>query len=284
MSAILDDYLPYTDQFGLIQPSKNEDPSQPASTSGNGVLYSAEAIVAWSDNGILDDDIKKMWQAVYARCEIEPGLLDRAPSKKDDQEGPDDFHGAALASAFMDKHGDFACRILYYGEAKPCTAEYDDQYEEDGTVKIWKWEVDRKKLSKFIYRVMKFFSPKGIRYIYNEKNPGKWSLSAWVGRFPAVIASLVYATGNKPNLFNRLVWGLSLAIGTPDKNNHDSWILPWTRVRTWENKYGKGLIERVCVKIWRKKFKQVWGNPGDLLEAYFQNPNHPNAVYLKKSS
>ena len=65
-------------------------------------------------------------------------------------------------------------------------------------------------------------------------------------------------------------------------SNAGAWALSWLQVRVWEAK-GDGLLEKLAVKFWRWRFEKAFGNPGNMLGQYFQNPNHPLALALLKS-
>lgn len=263
MTLMNEDYKPYTDRFGLVQP----EPGDPAGTSGNGLLYTAQAVVAYHDNDELTYPKMLLFEEAFMACEKEPGLMNRAPEGKDDQEGPDDYVGCGLMSSYADD-GSLARRILAYGNKRCSTF---DPAAEDESKRFWS------RIVYYVLRVLNF--GRGIRYVYNNSNPGKFTLSAWLGRQPGLIAHLKIAAGIKPTILERLVWCVSL-LGIPDKTHHDSWILSWCRVRSWRK---RGLPEKLAVWWWSRNFKKVWGNPGDLLADYFKNPSHPNAVYLKGS-
>lgn len=261
--SITDDYKPYTDKFGLVQP----EAGSPAGTSGNGLLYTAQAVVAYHDNDDLTQLKALAFDTVFTMCEKQPGLMMRAPQGKDDQEGPDDYVGCGLFSSYADD-GELAKRILSYGDVRCITF---DPLAEDAS---------KRTLSKIVYYTLRILNlGRGIRYVYNNVDPGKFTLSSWLGRQPALIAHLKIAAGITPTLLERLVWCAGLWVA-PSKDNHDAWILSWCRVRSWRK---RGILEKLSVWMWERKFKKIWGNPGDLLAAYFNNPNHPNAVYLKGS-
>jgi hypothetical protein len=262
-------YLPYIDRFGLVQP----EPGEPAGTSGNGILYTAQAIVAYNDHGHLDSDKTRNFEKAISACETQPGLLHRAPEGKTDQEGPDDYVGAALASRYVDG-GALARRVLQYGQQG--VDKYNPEFEDE----------HKRKYSKIVFNILSLGGRRKIKYVYNNSNPGYFTLSAWLGRQPAVIASLKLASVGfdrpKLTLLEKLVWSVSLlGIFLAKKTHHDSFVLDWCRVRTAQGSRSK-LVELVS-KIWRWRFTKVWGNPGDLLADYFKNPQHPNAIYLRNS-
>lgn len=261
---IQDDFKSVTDSYGLVQPF--------GLWSGNGLLYSAEAIVALNDNKALDAaTIQSFWKAYYG-CMVQIGLVERLPGYKD-QEGPDDYHGCALASRYLGAN--LAHDILVYGQYKGAD-KWSAEYEHPDDVK----------LSRVIYSILSVGGLRKVKYVYNNVNPGYFTLSSWMGRFPGLIANLKYGAGGPakgyiPTPLEFLGWSIGLILGLfAKKENHDGWILPWTTYRT---SIGRTILGWPLLKLWNWRFRKVWGNPGDLLGAYFNAPEHPIAVWLKNS-
>lgn len=230
--SILSSLQPYTDANGLICPQSN-----PAiDSTNNGLLYTAEAIVALMDNGELTPELKQHFMTVYGSCEVILGLMKRLPDGTGGQEGPDDYYGCGAAAAFCDPS--FAQDILNYSWLRN----------------------------------------------YNNENPGKFTLKSWMGRFPHLMTHLKLAAGQSIwNPFERAWWAASLMISALVSNsNAGAWCLSWLQVRVWEAK-GNGLMEKLAVKFWRWRFNKNFGNPGNMLGQYFQNPNHPLALALQNS-
>jgi hypothetical protein len=269
--SILTDFAAYTDSNGLVQPLQN--PSTDA--SDNGVLYTGEAGVAYSDNSALSSEMQTAMQAAFAKCEITAGLIGaelmRNPDNSGGQEGIDDYIGCGLGSAFVDPNGETAQRILNYGSNDRCSS-WDPTESTDHL------------LSKLVFGLLMIVHMGKIPRVYNNLNPGKFTLAAWMGRFPHLFAHLQYATGGKPNLLRRIWWSLSVLIGCfTSSSNAGSWALTWCMVRCWEKRSNQGLGAKLAVWLWRKRFSKVWGNPGAMFASYFANQNHPLAVYLKNS-
>lgn len=119
-----------------------------------------------------------------------------------------------------------------------------------------------------------------VRWAYNNQNPGTLSLASWFGRFPALIASMHYAAGETPNSWFFLGWSIAMLTGAfAKKSNQDSWILPWVMYNIAKDRtfFGQPLLW-----FWNLRFRSVWGNPGALFESYFNSPNQPLGVYLRK--
>lgn len=257
--SIQDDFKAYTDQFGLIQPT-------PGQTSGNGLLYTAEAIAALSDNNALDLSFKNQFIQAYANCEVFLGLLKRTPDGQMGQEGPDDYHGAMLASIYLPVL-QLSRVILEYGQRTKI--QFDSQYETSG-LKLW---------SRLAYLLLSLGGLRNVTRVYNNVNPGYFTLSSWLGRFPALFAGLKYASGRTPNPIEFFFWTVGMFF-TPSKDNHDAWIMDWCHYRVAKE---RTVLGKPILWFWNYKFRKVWGNPGNLFAAYFANPNHPIAIYLQNS-
>lgn len=257
--SIKTDFLPYTDSFGLIQPDGN-------GTSGNGILYTAEYVAALVHANDLDSQEKQRLISVLESCEKQPGLLWRAPLNKDDQEGPDDYVGIGYTAKFLN-HPDIAKRIVEYGRVG--VKEYDPSAEDEGK-RFW---------SKVIYKILSLFGNKTVKNVWNNANPGKFTLSAWLGRQLNLMAHLKFAANIDPSCIEKLVWCLAILKDLFEKkSNKDSWVLSWLAVKTAKN---KSFICDVVGSIWIWKFKRTWKNGmGELLGSYFNNINHPLAIHL----
>lgn len=109
---IADDYRPYIDRFGLVQP-------EPDTTSDNGIRFTTEALIAMSlqyeatHEEYIPILMNNLIQAIIA-CQVKPGLLTRSPVHHN-QEGPDDYYAAACIGALF--HRPLAQSIYDYGMA-----------------------------------------------------------------------------------------------------------------------------------------------------------------------
>lgn len=96
----------YQDKYGFVQPAEG--------WSGNGILYTSEAMILlkkWQE--LTQLQIKRFNETIQT-VEIEPGLYNRFPGY-DDQEGQDDYIGLTLASNIMGtKH---AKDVFNYGRS-----------------------------------------------------------------------------------------------------------------------------------------------------------------------
>lgn len=104
-------------------------------------------------------------------------------------------------------------------------------------------------------------------------------LRAWFGRFPALIAHLQWAAGEKPNFLMRLAWCVSVGFKL-DKTVHDSWILSWLLTLVAGD---RGWMERWATRRFWKKFP--WPSMADCLAEYFGgDENHPTVILLRSKN
>lgn len=100
-----EDIKPYLDQWGFVQPALGAN-------SFNGVLYTAEYILALYKQNILTmNDISNCINTIN-KVIIEPGLIKRTPSYNE-QEGPDDYIGFLCVAKLFSSN--YAKDFLKYG-------------------------------------------------------------------------------------------------------------------------------------------------------------------------
>jgi hypothetical protein len=255
--GVRQDCSTYFDQYGLMQPG-------PSVSSGNGLLFTAEYIMALMFNNELDEEERQRLIKVYNSCELEPGLLMRSPIGapfNQDQEGPDDYVGAAAASYFL--RDSLAERILKYGNEKGAY-KYADEYEEP----------DRREESRLFWGLKSLGGTLRIDYVYNNIHPEYFTLSSYLGRQISLLCHLKFAAGEIPTETEKWFWCRAVEDGADaKKEDHDSWILSWLLVRTMDER------DPNCNEVatyWKEKLQQTWpGGIGEVLCAYFQNQDHP---------
>jgi hypothetical protein len=262
--GIKDDFKVYTDQYGLVQPS-------PGETSGNGLLYTAEYILALAAHGALDDAEKQRLMAVYRACQVLPGLMRRSPAGAPfcgDQEGPDDYVGVGAAANLIGTS--LAQDVVKYGQSQG--ADRWSSITEDEGNQTW---------SKVLYwtlRVLSLGSP--VRWVWNNNDPRGFSEASWLGRQQNLVCHLQVAAGENPPLWRKFWWCLTILSSMfSDPTDQDSWILSWLCVRTMGDRFW---LCKWVGKLWTWKFKKAWPHgAGQLLGSYFNNEQHPLAVWLQ---
>lgn len=127
-----DEIAAYIDEYGLVQNGIN-------ASSGNGLLFTAETIMVFVILGARNERMFKQFEDAYNRCQVQPGLLSRTPPGEpfsQDQEGPDDYIGAGVASYFLKT--DLAAKILEYGRDQPFPY-YNYNNIEPGKFSLYSW-------------------------------------------------------------------------------------------------------------------------------------------------
>lgn len=251
------DFTPYIDKFGLVTPNGQQ--------SGNGLLYTSEAIIAMADNDIITPLQKQYFFDVFRNCEIIPGLFRRDPENLDYQEGPDDYVGIAAASPFIsfNTSGSFASRILRYGRLS--RASIRGVLEKIG-VPSW---------------IVKLFGWIKVKYNYNNVTPGETNKGSWLGRQGQLITHFQFAAGENPWMWRKVWWcGAVLSSLRAPKDDTDSYILSWLLVRTAA---GKSILCNITIKIWYYFQNKRWpGGISQVLREYFQH-EHPLVKWLANS-
>ncbi len=259
--SIKDDFKPYIDEFGLVQPKKGE-------MSGNGLLYTAHYAIILSDHGELDDIEVERLKKVYDSCQKEPGLMMRSPvggAQWKDQEGPDDYFGVAAAAYFLES--DIADSVLRYGNDMPAL-EYSDEFENE----------EKRKMSRIYWKVLSFLGC--TKYVYNNDKPRYFTQSAFMGRMPNLLANLEWGAGESPSFFRKLWWCVALIVGSFAPADHsDSWIVSWLSVRTMDR---RSWMCSLVASYWTRKMLRTYPNGmADVFARYF-GPDHPIAKWVGK--
>lgn len=109
MTTIQDDFAPYIDKYGLVQPAIG-------GTSGNGLLYTALYAMALLQQGTISVGLAGTILRAYYSCEKGPGLMQRLPNGAFGQEGPDDYVGCGLAANLLGT--ELAESIVTYGRGE----------------------------------------------------------------------------------------------------------------------------------------------------------------------
>lgn len=228
------DFARYTDRWGLLQPT--DDKAQLDSeygASGNGLTYTSAKILTYWRRGMLSDEDRTQFQNTVESCFQEPGLLMRSPAKSGDQEGWDDY--VAVMAACKVAAPDHANTIRNYARAHG----YVMNNERPGTV---------------------------------LKKSGGLNASAFLGRYPHLIAHMEYATGNSACMVNGLAWGLHLDERPED---HDGAYLRWmmilARFPNEANSHWSAFAGNISAR-YSGGMAQVWSE-------YFKNGKQPLAKW-----
>lgn len=247
--SIRDDFAAYSIR-GLVSGNRS-----PGVVSGNALLFSAEKLFVLEQNGELTyQDKLDFINAVKEECEVRPGLYRRSRDFNSDQEGPDDYVGLTAASALIGS--DIASSVLEYGKSHSFPG-----------------------------------LPSWVDYYYcNVPNPTtNERFEAYLGRQPQLIAHFQYCNKERPALWRRLWWAVTVATtgmfskGLPSApGNQDAYILSWLLIKGFTLSGQKSWLCSLASKLFAHKLKKQWGSMKNVFACYFQNPDHPIAKWIKE--
>jgi hypothetical protein len=249
----------WTDAYGMVQDNPKGD------TTGNGNLYTAQYIIGSALKGILSDRERDRLNSVYLNNFIQPGLLTRAPSKKGDMEAHDDIFGIISADKFLNPDRKLTKAIYDYGATNYCDGIDPDE--------------NKIKINGQVYGILtKLFGK--VRWVWNNMNPKKFHVSAWLGRRMELIAVLQMASGVSVNPIYWAYWCATMMwpVLFPNKDDKDGYILRWHGAISCEG-YGT-LTNRVC-SMTHSAIKRDYGDIGKVLDAYFSEKDHPLVKLLE---
>lgn len=270
MNEIRAAFEKYRDPVGFIQ-------GRPGASSGNGLLFTAEAYIAMLARGAITvGEGAPELVATVQKVEAEPGRYRRTPDGQwasHDEEGPDDHIGlAAMSWAFGLPYAE---RLLEYGRTHTAKlGQLTDLAEHEVLSTDWRWLVPG------LHRLLSWFNAdKALPYNYSTNDPQVVTRDSWLGRFPAVIAHFHWAADETPAWYLRLYWAFQIGVIAPraKSSDCDAWILSWLLIYVMA---GRSWLGRWAARRWfaalDKNFK---GGMNEVFATYF-GPEHPTAKYF----
>lgn len=257
----LPQFQEWTDQYGMMSDTGVGE------STGNGNLFTGHYAFGLAANGILTDAEMVRIKQVFLNNMREPGLTLRLPNATWSYNAHDDLLGIMGAEALMcPNRADRAISKSIYEYGKNIKVTGIDSNEAD-PAKI--------KDNKWAYWPLKILGLGNIKWVWNTVQPGKFHVSAWLGRRPEVIATM-QMTNNKwlVNPFYWLYWAGSMMslVWFPNKDYHDGYTLRFHSALACQ---GFGPITNwICKKV-RGAVARDFGDFGGLMLAYFNQPNHP---------
>lgn len=291
--TIREDFEKYLDHEGLIA-------QEVAGGSLNGVLYTSIAAIVLQDN---KEYVPSEWKDKLSQCFIQKGLLSRTPSHHPDQQAPDDYIGLIAAGSICNIN---YCPYMNVGSEKWVLEKTPVQ-----KVILYYSEVARPSWYNHHEPKKTWLGPFWFNYVFNNRIPGtmlhdaspeeikslplwhrvfltlfakpgyKINFNAWFGRMKQFVAHLKWANNISPSLTEKLVWSLSVILGSYSKpENQDGWILSWLLVRNYENSEKHSFLANIAANWWRKRlYKQF---PNGLKDLKYLDGNHPITRFWKK--
>lgn len=260
-NQIRTDFALYTDPNGLLQ----LHPHPSIMDSQNGILFTGHKMLIYSQLGILNADDQSEFESAMSTCQVpgQPGLYNRWQGNAA-QEGPDDYIGIVGGSVACGSG--IASQILAYGYSQVVKAG-DLLKLLYPTPNAWQ---------QALITLLGWVS---LRYNWNNQNPGQPSLSAWLGRQPAIVAHMQWGAGQTPALWRRLVWfvGMVFFADWKDPSSTTPKILNWQFINVAKN---KGWLEGWAAKIWYQNLAKNYPNGmKDIMTIYF-GADHPCAKWV----
>jgi hypothetical protein len=248
MDALTPDvWKPFQDRFGLIH-SVLVDPANLSPSTGNGLLYTAEACIIMKLRKVDFDG--KAIAATFASCQVKPGLFRRSPVQ-DDQDSVDDYIGIGALAGICNFHK-IARDILSYGEGS-------DQGSREAVLVRDVLEKAGGVLGRIKKGIEKLQPSLTIPYNYNNVEPGKFTLASWMGRYPALIIHWKLAARIQPNASELSVWSTILLLSAHQNMStlgQDSWLLSWLMVLTYQTAGFRSAVADAAVNEWWNLLRQ----------------------------
>lgn len=114
---------------------------------------------------------------------------------------------------------------------------------------------------------------------YNNVDPGQFTWSAFLWRQPQLIAHAKYAAYERPNVFLRFAWIMTILLAgfRSPPSNTDARTLSWLLIQVWD---GNGFFCKLAVNAWKKRlFRDYPCGMKDVFRIYFGD-EHPFTTYV----
>ena len=235
------DFAQYTDSDGLLTPSYHPG----INSTGNGILYTAFYYMTLCQWSVINATDKQSFVTTIQACRANQinGLYNRSPEALNNQEGPDDYYGLASGAGQSYANVQMASDILTYGQSTSYLGIF--------------------------------------HYIYNNVNPGQFTLQSWMGRQFQLVAHFLFCNGKTPALWRRIWWCLSILFSsTKNPNGANDIILTWCQAAAMNDK--RFFICHWFRNQWKKRLlKNYPQGMAQVFAIYFNNPNHPLALWFQ---
>lgn len=252
-TALLPEFQDWIDEYGLNTDVKNGEPS------GNGILYAAHYALGLKIKGLLTEAERDRLVQAVSLCFDAPGLLDRSVAKELDYQAHDDYLGLLTLALVLDKP-EWIQQVLEYGKKVFCDGV--DETEQDPK-KI--------KLNEFAYKALKILKFGKVNWVWNNRVQRKFHVSSWLGRRFDVTGTMKLAAGKAINPFHWLYWAIYM-LTVKKGDSHDSWILRFHMATATEK---RGFFTKFVNRKFKEKMVAEFGDFGNLLAQYFNNPANP---------
>lgn len=254
----------WTDQYGMTTNNGG------GNSCKNGNLFMAHYVYGLSVTNQLSDAEKQRILTVYSNNFSQTGILCRTPLFPDDRQAQDDMYGLMGAEALISPNHRVLTRSIY---------NYGKNTEPKGVDSTEPFSGAQNRVRLLI----KFLCFGRCRWVWNNVQPGTFDEASWMGRFPAFLAVMQMSLREGVNPIFWLWWAStslrSAWFGDSTDNNGDCLMLQGALAAKG---YGK-LTDWVCNQI-HKGIARKYGNAGQLMSVYFQDPTHPLVQLLNSTS
>ena len=259
----LPQFQTYTDQYGMVT-NNNQ-----GNSTDNGNLYTAHYVYGLFATNQINDQEKQRILTVYSNNFSQKGVLCRTPNFPGNREAQDDMYGLMSAEALISPDHRVLTRSIYnFGKIPAQGIDSTEPFQGAQTRVYW------------LIKILCFGRAK---WVWDNIEPGKFDEASWLGRFPAFLAVMQMSLKEEVNPFFWLWWMAtslwSAWFGTQSGNNGDCLMLHGAVAAKG---YGK-LSDWVCSQI-HKGITRKYGNAGQLMSVYFQDPSHPLVALLSNTN
>lgn len=276
VDELLKDYERWQDGDALVVDAKPPHSNNPGGTQ-NGISYTSPKVrairnlVAIADPKVQEEFYRVDWPSlrtridtIMVRLEIYPGALKRTSDNRGGHEAKDDHIAAGSISA--ETGSSFRHRWIVQGWRRT-------GYRPDPTVEVHRGKRWANRIGPILARVIPYFA----MYHFNNRNPGTWHFSTWMGHSPHVIAMYEFSLGLRVPFWRKLWWCYSVWSTSRQKRGKDSkshWRMVVDLVETGHD---GSWICRKAEGIFRDRFeKQYPGGLGDMFQDQW-GIHHPHS-------
>lgn len=115
-------------------------------------------------------------------------------------------------------------------------------------------------------------------YIYGTKNHwifqpqgGKFTFSAWMGRFINLVPYVIHCTGNKMSIIDQILWSIGCVL-SPYSSGTSGKLLQWVQIKKIQGSY---TICDAAISFWKEIMTKFYpGGLQQIMGIYFSN-QHP---------
>jgi len=250
----------YIDQFGLIA---LETDGVKGNATQNGVMWTAEYLIASKELGLLDEATEKQLLKAIADCQGENGETYRHPGKIDEWDAMDNVVGFL---ATQPAHS----LTRWYNSGSDKLDKVDDKQDTQTNTKFLPYA----KLAKLIGYSGSYFPWSREPMYWNNTQPDKFTLFGWYGRSSGFMGWIDLAVKGHTTLLRHAVLIIEQLKGCLGvEETLDGLRMTHTSFQFLRK---ANPIYKLTYKLWcRNLLKKYPGGMKDVYKLYYQSPTHP---------